>query len=561
VFNQANARELLYNKCMENGHQDIIAQILDRRGYKDAAAIDAFLNPNYAEHLHDPYLLTDMEEAVVRIQEAVNAKENIVVYGDYDIDGITASAVMLETLLNLGHSGTSYIPDRFEEGYGINLEALKKLKADGAQLIISVDCGITSTGEVAWAMKNGLDVIITDHHAVPEEIPEAIACINPKRTGDKYPFKDLAGVGVAFKLAQALQERTGKPESGYEKWLLDLVALGTVCDVVTLVGENRVLAKYGLVVLNRTRRVGLQALAAVSGVGMGEITSYTLGYIFGPRMNAAGRLEHAARSLELMLTTNMDRAVEIANELEQLNLQRRSDQNKAFEEASVQAERYADDPVLVLAGADWSHGIVGIVASKLMERWHKPTLVMQIMGDTTKGSARSLGSFNIVEALRTMPELFIKFGGHHYAAGYTLETKNIDALRDRLNEYHGSLNLSEDVLPSVEAEVDLPNLEAVDWELLAAVSTMEPFGNGNPKPRFAGKDLRVAQMQSVGVAKNHLKLALIDRDGKIAEGIGFDLATAHPNLQAGQTVDAVFQISRNDFNGRSTIQLIVEQLS
>lgn len=546
---------------MKESYQAIIRQILEKRGYKDDASAEAFLNPSYGDHLHDPYLLTDMELAVVRIQEAVHAKENIVIYGDYDIDGITASAVMIETIRNLGHYATSYIPDRFEEGYGINLEALKKLKKDGAQLIITVDCGITSVKEVEWANKNSLDIIITDHHAVPEILPKSLACINPKRPGDRYPFKDLAGVGVAFKLAQALQERTGKPEPGQEKWLLDLVALGTVCDVVTLVGENRVLAKFGLLVLNRTRRAGLQALAAVSGVSMGEISSYTLGYIFGPRMNAAGRLEHAARSLELMLTDNMDRAVEIANELELLNRQRRTDQDKIFEEACEMADAYADDPVLVLAKEDWSHGIVGIVASKLVERWRKPTLVAQIMGETTKGSARSLGAFNIVEALRTQPDLFIKFGGHHYAAGYTLETARLDELRQMLNEYHRSLNLSEDAMPAIEAEVELNDLELVDWDLLTAVNQMEPFGNANPKPRFMAKRLRVATVQPVGAARNHLKLRFIDASGRPFDAIGFDLANKHPNLTPGQTADVVFQLTRNDFNGRSSLQLIVEHLT
>jgi single-stranded-DNA-specific exonuclease len=546
---------------VNTSHQAIIKAILEKRGYKDDASIEAFLNPNYAEDLHDPYLLTDMENAVVRIQEAVAAKEKIVIYGDYDIDGITASTVMLETMRNLGHEATSYIPDRFEEGYGINLDALKKLKKEGTQLVITVDCGITSAKEIEWANKNGLDIIITDHHAVPEVIPAAIACINPKRPNDKYPFKDLAGVGVAVKVAQALQERTGKPEAGHEKWLLDMVALGTVCDVVTLVGENRVLAKYGLLVLNKTRRAGIKALAAVAGVSLGEITSYTLGYVFGPRMNAAGRLEHAAQSLELMLTDNMDRAVEIANDLEHLNQQRRSDQDKIFKEASVMAEEYINDPVLVLAKEDWSHGIVGIVASKLVERWRKPTLVAQIMGETTKGSARSLGRFNIVEALRTQPELFKKFGGHHYAAGYTLETTRIDELRQMLNEYHRSLKLSNDAMPSIEAEVELDDLAVVDWDLLTAVGQLEPFGNANPKPRFLGKKLRIANLQHVGVNKNHLKLAFIDAAGRPIEAIGFDLATKHPNLQPGQTADVVFQISRNDFNGRSSLQLMVEHLT
>jgi single-stranded-DNA-specific exonuclease len=328
----------------------LIRHLLARRGYTTEADIEAFLHPDYATGLHDPYLMTGMKEAVDRILTAVKAKQKIVIYGDYDIDGITASAVLLETFQSLGHEATSYIPDRFEEGYGINLDALKKLKKEGYELVVTVDCGITSVREIAWAMSNGLDIVVTDHHAIPPEIPKAVAVVNPKQPGDAYPFKDLAGVGVAFKLAQALQQASGKPEAGREKWLLDLVALGTVCDVVTLVGENRVLATYGLVVMNKTRRAGIRALADVSKVSLGEIRSYHLGFIFGPRMNAAGRLEHAAKSLELMVTEDLSRAHEIAEELDQLNHQRRSDQATILAEADAQAEQYIDDPILVLAG-------------------------------------------------------------------------------------------------------------------------------------------------------------------------------------------------------------------
>ncbi len=537
----------------------IITDILTMRGY-DGPALEAFLRPSYAEHLHDPFLLTDMLQAVDRIILAVKEKQQVVIYGDYDIDGITASAVLLETFANLGHEATSYIPDRFEEGYGINLEALKKLKSEGFELVVSVDCGITSAKEVAWAMSNGLDVIVTDHHAVPPEIPQAIAVINPKRPDDKYPFKDLAGVGVAFKLAQALQEASGLPAPGQEKWLLDLVALGTVCDVVTLVGENRVLAKYGLMVMNKTRRVGIKALADVSLVALGDIRSYHLGFIFGPRMNAAGRLEHAARSLELMTTTDPIRAAEIAGELDHLNHQRRTDQAKILAEANAQAEKYLDDAVLVLADPNWSHGIVGIVASKLTEKWNKPAMVMQIMGETTKGSARSCGDFNITEALRSCQSLLIKFGGHHFAAGATVKTKDIEALRVALNQAWfdtGAKVIEPDPLAH---EGELTNLSDASWDLIETLNLLEPFGNGNTKPIFGAHKLRLANLTKVGAEQQHLKLTLIDSGGESLEAIGFNLVEKHPNLQPGQEVSATFEVARNDFNGRSTIQLIVRSL-
>lgn len=540
---------------------EIVQSILAQRGIVGVAEVEAFLHPNYEQQLHDPFLMQDMAQAVERILIAVKRKEKVVIYGDYDIDGITASAVMIETMRNLGHEATSYIPDRFEEGYGINLEALKKLKTDGVDLVVSVDCGVTSVSEAVWAQENKLDLIITDHHAVPPEIPRAVAVINPKRSDDKYPFKDLAGVGVAFKLAQALQMKSGLPAAGQEKWLLDLVALGTVCDVVTLLGENRVLAKYGLMVMNKTRRAGLRALAHVAGVARGEIGSYHLGYLFGPRMNAAGRLEHAARSLELMLTEDMGRAVEIAEQLDVLNRERRADQARIFTEADEMAQAYDDDPVLVLAGSDWSHGIVGIVASKLVEKWRKPTLVMQILGQHAKGSGRSVGGFNLVEALRASSQHFIKFGGHYFAAGYTIPTASIDQLRQDLITYYNQLpETNHSQVDVTEAEVMVSDWQGLSWDLLHEIEQLEPFGNGNPKPILGAKELTVAMARPVGKDQTHLKLELADKNGQAMSAIGFGLAAKHPSLRVGHKIDATFQLVKNDFSGSEKLELTITSI-
>ncbi|MBW3538425.1 single-stranded-DNA-specific exonuclease RecJ [Candidatus Parcubacteria bacterium] len=533
----------------------IVRQILAKRGYREASEVERFLNPDYGRHLHDPFLLTDMEPAVERITRAVRQKQTIIIYGDYDIDGITASAVMLETITALGGTAVSYIPDRFEEGYGLNLAALKKLKKAGTDLVVSVDCGITSVKEADWARANGLDLVITDHHAVPDVIPQAVAVINPKRPGDRYPFKDLAGVGVAFKLAQALQQRTGQPAVGREKWLLDLVALGTVCDVVTLVGENRVLAKYGLMVMQRTRRAGLKALAAVASFSLSDVSSYHLGFILGPRLNAAGRLEHAARSLELLTTADSGRARTIAAELDQLNHQRRSDQAKIVAEASEQAAGYASDPMLVLASPDWSHGIVGIAAAKLVEKWRKPALVMQIMGGTAKGSARSLGNFNLVEALRAVADNFIKFGGHQFAAGFTLKTGQIERLRADLNAYCRDHRRDLEVTAEMAVDAQLDNMAAVDWPLYGELLKLEPFGTANPKPRFGATGLKVLDCKPVGREQNHLKVTLGDDLGHSVGAIGFDLAAECSGIKPGGRADAVFQLAANQFNGRTSLQL------
>lgn len=544
---------------MTQGLHPLVRDILIRRGYKKPEDVAAFLNPDYDTQLHDPFLMKGMQAAVDRILKAVEKKESIVIYGDYDIDGITASTVMVETIKNLGHEARSYIPDRFEEGYGINHDALEKLKAQGTDLVITVDCGITSAKEVAWAMENGLDIIVTDHHSVPEVVPEAVAVINPKQSDCEYPFKDLAGVGVAFKLAQALQQASGKPQKGHEKWLLDVVALGTVCDVVTLVGENRVLASFGLKVMNKTRRVGIRALAEVSGVEMGSISSYTLGFMFGPRMNAAGRLEHAARSLELMLTNDATRAREIAGELDSLNKQRQSDQAKIVKEAKEMALEYADDPVLVLASPDWSHGIVGIAASKVAESAGKPTLIMQIMGDQAKGSARSFGGFNLIDALRTADDLFVKYGGHAFAAGYTIPVDKLDELRDRLNEHF--LEVFAD-LPeqAIDSDVNLDDFNQIDWDLHNSLVQLEPFGNGNRQPSIAVQSVEITGMRWVGSDKRHAKLTLSDGKNRLS-GIGFGLADKYPDLVEGQQVGIVAHVDKNDFNGNSTLQLVVRDVS
>lgn len=543
---------------MIEGLHPLVRDILIKRGYEKPEEVAAFLNPNYDKQLHDPFLMKGMKPAVDRILEAVEKRQSIVIYGDYDIDGITASTVMVETIKNLGYEARSYIPDRFEEGYGINLDALKKLKSEGVDLVITVDCGITSVKEVSWAMENGLDIIVTDHHSVPEFVPQAVAVINPKQADCDYPFKDLAGVGVAFKLAQALQQASGKPEAGQEKWLLDVVALGTVCDVVTLVGENRVLASFGLKVMNKTRRVGLRALAEVSGVEVGKITSYTLGFMFGPRMNAAGRLEHAARSLELMLTNDPVHAREIAAELDGLNKQRQGDQAKIVKEAKEMAAQYVDDPVLVLASADWSHGIVGIAASKVAETAGKPTLIMQILGDKAKGSARSFGGFNLIDALRTADDLFVKYGGHAFAAGYTIPVDRLDDLRARLNEHW--LEVSGE-LPeqAIDSDVNLDDFNQIDWDLHNGLQQLEPFGNGNRQPSIAIQSVEITDMRWVGSDGRHAKLTLSDGSNRLS-GIGFGLADKHPNLSAGQQVSVVAHIDRNDFNGKSSLQLIVRDL-
>jgi single-stranded-DNA-specific exonuclease len=538
----------------------IVARILTARGIEETE-MHQFLYPDYERDVHDPFLLTDMDRAVKRIALAAKSGEKVTIYGDYDIDGITASALMIEGLATLGIQAESYIPDRFSEGYGINREALETLQNGGTSLVISVDCGITSVDEARWASEHGLDLIITDHHDVPPIIPEAVAVVNPKRPDDPYPFKDLAGVGVAFKVIQALQRSLGKPEVGQEKWLLDLVALGTVCDVVTLVGENRALVSFGLRVIRLGRRIGIGALANVGGADVSSIGAYHLGYVLGPRMNAAGRLEHAGRSLELMRTSDPARAHEIADELNSLNLKRRADQEAIFAMADKMAEEYINDPVLVLAHAEWSHGVVGIVASKIADKWQKPVLIAQILGDSTKGSARSAGGFNMIRALRAQSELLTKFGGHAFAAGFTLSSSRLDELRERLNAYLKTQVSQSRADEAVTGELTLEDLSDVNMALLEDLEMLEPHGNGNPRPNFQIGDLRAEMVSRVGTDGKHLKLRVVDRATRSLDGIGFGLGPQHLNLKVGQGLTLTGSLNKNEYLGRSSVQLVIGEIN
>lgn len=536
----------------------LVRRILVGRGMDDDQAIREFLVPNYDRDLADPALLLDMPKAVDRLAEAITRREQVAVYGDYDIDGLTATALLCEALKINGLDPIAYIPDRFEEGYGINQQALAKLQGQGVQLVISVDCGITSYAEAQWARENGLDLIITDHHAVPDQIPPAIAVINPKRPGDPYPGKDLAGVGVAFKLVQALARQTGLPAPGQEKWLLDLVAFGTVCDVVSLTGENRALVHFGLKVLAKSRRIGLGALAEVAGFQLAEVRAQHLGFRLGPRMNAAGRLEHAARSLELLQTGDSERCAEIAQELDELNTQRRVDQEGIVVGALAQAETYPDDAVLVLADSAWSHGIVGIAASKVAEQLMKPVLVAQVMGEFTKGSARSVVGFDIIAALRARPELFLKYGGHAFAAGFTLPTKRLDDLRTHLNEYWKDHEPVEQT-NTFASEVTVTSLDQLDWDVMSALEMLEPFGNGNPEPIIELAEMNVSQVSRMGNMGKHVRLIFRDSSGGRLAAVGFGW---------GERIDRLLKrpvrytgiLNKNTYQGTTSLQFQIKDV-
>ena len=565
---------------------DLFDRILQSRGLSDPGSRDEFLSPSYEDFKHDPFLLPDMNDAIERLVTARENQDKITIYGDYDIDGLTASTVLIDAFESFGFEKVDiYIPNRFVEGYGLTIEAVEKIAATGAQLIVTVDCGSLSEKEIIRAKELGVDVIVTDHHNVAPVQPPAVAVINPKRllqdypdaydgytlrkqfrvqdVADRegptvpdsglYPFLDLAGVGVAFKLVQVLQVRLDGLPTGQEKWLLDLVALGTVCDVVTLVDENRANVYWGLKVMAKTRRPGLRALMAVAGVEPEKVSARSLGFGLGPRMNAAGRLETAQYALDMLRSTDKSTALRSSQLLDEMNRDRRADQDRILEEAIAQADKYVDDPVLVVSSPGWSHGIIGIVAAKLLEKYKKPTFVLEEMGKEAKGSARSYGDFSAADAIRAADDIITKGGGHKLAAGVTLPTKNIGAFRGRVNEFYSSLELrgqAELLLPKADAEASFGE---VGETLVAQINQLEPFGNGNPQPILKSVGVKVVGLRRMGSDAQHVKLDLRDLQGRTLQMLAFN-APEHFFVEVGTLVSVWYQPDINEWNGRRTVE-------
>lgn len=533
----------------------MIDEILKSRGYETKVAREAFLSPNYEAEKHDPFLLPDMKKAVDRLVLAQKNKERVVIYGDYDIDGLTASTVLLDSFEKFGLNASVFIPNRFVEGYGLSGAAIEKLAENGAQLIVTVDCGSLSHKEIELANALGVDVIVTDHHSVAETMPSAVAVINPKRKDHKYPFIDLAGVGVAFKLIQALQTKLeGLPE-GQEKWLLDLVALGTVCDVVELKGENRANVYWGLKVMQKTRRPGLKMLMSVARVEPENLKARSLGFMLGPRLNASGRLETAQIALDLLTSTSRKQALEFAERLDVMNTERRAEQDRIFKEANEQAVALMSDSVLVVSHPSWSHGIIGIVAAKLLEAYRKPTFVLQELSDgSSKGSARSFGDFSAVEGIRATETWLVKGGGHKLAAGVTIETVKINQWRSAINDYYKTLKLEDQERHLLAKEdVVLTDFSNVDEKLWQELAALEPYGNGNPEPVFRVNQVYVSGRRTMGDSGQHVRLTFEDTEGRSFQTVAWNSADRF-TAQIGETVDVWFELTLNEWRGRRSIE-------
>lgn len=532
----------------------VIQQLLTARGLNDANARKAFCNPDYIANKYNPFLLPDMANAVQRIVQSHQNNEFVYIYGDYDIDGLTATSILLDAFTSFGIRSEAYIPNRFTDGYGLNKDAIRQIAQRGAQLIVTVDCGSLSHTEVTLANELGIDVVITDHHTVGETMPPAIATVNPKRLDHDYPFKDLAGCGVAFKLVQALQTKLDGLPDGHEKWLLDLVAFGTVCDVVSLVDENRTNVYWGLQVMQKTRRPGLKAILQVAGVAQNNISARSLGFAIGPHLNAAGRLKTAQHSLDLLTESDPMKALEIAYLLHEMNIERRATQDKIFKAACQQAEQFIADPVLVLSNAEWSHGIIGIVAAKILEKYQKPAFVIEELGSEAKGSARSYGDFSAVEAINAAKKWVIKGGGHKLAAGVTLKTEHIPHFRMAVNDYYHSLKL-QNQLRYFDATADafVQDLSELNDELMAFLKTLEPFGHGNAEPVFCAQRVIVEDRRQLGKDGSHLKLRVVDAKGNRWGLIGFGKAQRYA-YDVGDTIDVWFNIIENEWRGSVTLE-------
>lgn len=534
----------------------IVAKLLINRGLGDPHKARQFLVADM-ESLLSPWDLKGMREAVACVTKTMDEGGSIVVYGDYDVDGITATSVVYRFLKRCGASVSYYIPERQSEGYGLNLEALEGLIAKGTDLVITVDCGISSY-DIVEAVRDRLALVITDHHEAPALIPRAVAVVDHKQPNCPYPDKNLAGVGVAYKLCQAIwQERTGEVYQAD----LDIVALGTVADVVPLVGENRILVKAGLSKMQLQPNRGMEALINVAGLKDRKITAGHIGYTLAPRLNAAGRVAHATRAVELLTTPSQEEAYEIAEELQETNLERQALERDIHEVARQDVLKQGPDAdyVVVVGGQDWHPGVIGIVASRLVEEFYKPTLVISIKDGIGKGSCRSIDNCNIYEALQSAEDLLIQFGGHQAAAGFSIKEDKIPALRERLAQ-HCKEHLAEtDYLPIVDIDSQVA-IDDIDVPLIEEIETLEPYGMANPTPVLALEEATISDLFLMGQQKKHAKV-LLEREDSTIDAIAWNRPDLHASFFPGDRVKVAFTVQKNEWNGHVSPQLMIQDMA
>ncbi|MDH4158038.1 MAG: single-stranded-DNA-specific exonuclease RecJ [candidate division Zixibacteria bacterium] len=530
-----------------------VIKILFNRGLSDAQSIDSFLNPQLTD-LKDPFSMTGMVRGVDRVTQAFMNNEKIVIYGDYDVDGITATALLYIVMNKLGAQVDFYLPNRLTEGYGLSKEGIDEAKNKGVSLIITVDTGITAVDEIEYASSLGIDVVVTDHHEPGVRLPEAFTIINPKQPDCTYG-DELSGVGVAFKFAQALYRSLGQDERELEQHL-DLVALGTAADIVPLIGENRTLTRFGIRQVTRTTKPGLKSLVFVSGLMGRKISTGQVVFILAPRINALGRLGDAGQAIRLLATKDERVAQEIARQLDEENRRRKEIDENTLEEALNQIDELvdtADDRAIVLAGEEWHQGVIGIVASRLVERFHMPTVLISISDGIGKGSARSIPGFHLCEALKECEDLLIKYGGHKYAAGLSIQQDNIPAFREKFKEVSNRLLTDEDITPKLHIDLEL-ELTDIDEKLMDAIESFAPFGPQNMRPVFLTRNCEVVgQPRSVG--NNHLRMRVRKGDA-VCDVIGFGFGDMARIISSkGCLVDIVYVLEYNTYNDVTRIQI------
>ncbi len=540
-----------------NNISKLLAKIMLARGIDTPEKINNFLNPEISS-LYDPFLFNDMDLAVDAVINSINNNEKITIYGDYDVDGITSVAVLKSYLIERGANVAHYLPNRLEEGYGLNNEAIDKIAEDGTNLLITVDCGISAYEEIEYAKSKGMKVIVTDHHECPKVMPEAIAVIDAKRSDSNYPFSSLAGVGVTFKFIQAISKKLDLDRKSYLKYI-DIVALGTIADIVPLVDENRIIVKYGLILMEQTRNIGLKALIDVSGYAKGEpINSTVISFGLAPRMNAAGRMGKADLALDLLLEKEPQKAINMAMELSETNKTRQNVEKEIIDEIinMVESQKLYEKDVIVVHNEGWHHGVIGIVASKITEMYYKPTILISVEDGVGKGSGRSIEGFDLHEAVSECSDMLLKFGGHEMAIGLSISEELIEKFTDKLNEIAESKNIKE-LQPTLPVEAEITSKE-ISMDTIKELEALKPYGEGNPMPLFVYRNAKVDGVRLLSNEK-HLKLTLKE-DSNIFDAIAFNMDNKKYSIKQGDKVDVLHSLEINTFNGIQKVQLNVKDI-
>ena len=559
VYSQPEQKERVPMLQQALGVPEKIARLLAIRGIENYDNAKTFFRPTI-DLLHDPFLMKDMELGAERLALAIRKSEKVLVYGDYDVDGTTATSCLYTFLKEFGVDADYYIPHRFKEGYGINPEGIQYAQDIGANLIVSVDCGITAIKEAIEIKEKGMELIICDHHTVGDAIPDAAAVLDPKRPDCDYPFDGLSGAGVGFKLIQGTLKRLGLPDSIAYKFL-DLVAISIASDIVPIIDENRILMKAGLQMIQSSPRVGIKALMELIKMPIQDITTSKIVFSIGPRINAAGRMGDASTAVKLMIAESYSEAKALAYELESINLKRRDKDSLTMEEALAQIDDDLDmDEIstLVLYKEDWHLGVIGIVASRLVDMFHRPAVMLSNVDGKIKGSARSIKGFNIYDAMKQCEDLLEQFGGHEFAAGLTLEEKNLPEFRRRLNQiaYRGLSGNKFDPELSIDCKLDLSEIDMKFWKLLAQ---FKPFGPANLRPTFVSEGVEAVGIPTV-VGNGHLKMKVRQNGSGVFDTIGFNMHEFLPSVRGGEKFDVAYVLEENFWNGRRTLQMRLKDI-